>query len=114
MFACSESAIDRPAGSSAPLFSREPEDSCTNVFCKDELVWLSWFSASSDVMLFRRLIAITILLFASFRQANFPFGLRASAPRLLPSISDSRNATAECNPLANQVGCHARRRSEGR
>jgi hypothetical protein len=37
---------------------REPEDSCSSVFCKLAWVMESWFWAARDGMLFRMLIAM--------------------------------------------------------
>ena len=53
MLASNPLAIERPAGSSAPLLMRDPEDNCSSVVFRALLVRVSSFSAESDGMLFR-------------------------------------------------------------
>ena len=52
MLASSPLAMASPAGSSAPLLMREPEDNCSRVELRLLLVMLSWFSAvdSSNII----------------------------------------------------------------
>jgi hypothetical protein len=58
MFAAKPLAMARPAGSSAPLLMRDPEDSCSSVELRLLLVMFSWFSAASAAMLFKIVSAI--------------------------------------------------------
>src|SRR5208283_4801314 len=77
MFASRPLAIARPAGSSAPLLIRDPDDNCSSVEFRLLLVTFSWFSAAKAAMLFRIVNAILKLLLFWFRF----FGIR---PRNLP------------------------------
>src|SRR5882724_1548469 len=73
MLACSPSAIARPAASSAPELSREPEDSWKSVFCSDAWVSDNWFCAARDETLFKILSDISKLL--RWVSACYPCGL---------------------------------------
>src|SRR5882724_13317269 len=73
MLACNPSAMARPAASSAPVFRREPEDSCKRVFWSDACVMDSWFCAARDETLFRILSDISKLL--CWVSACYPCGL---------------------------------------
>src|SRR5580704_791827 len=73
MLACNPSAMARPAASSAPVFRREPDDSCKRVFCSDACVIDNWFCAARDETLFRILSDISKLL--CWVSACYPCGL---------------------------------------
>ena len=96
MFAVNPFAIDKPAGSSAPEFNLEPEDSSSSVFCNDVLVKFSWFSADIAVTLFRMLSDMESLLLASLRSRpdcrSFPRGPLLSTPLLSAQL---------CQPLVH-------------
>src|SRR5208282_2287979 len=54
--------IDSPAGSSAPLLMRDPDDNWNRVFCRLLLVTSNWFWATKEGILFKTLSAIQDLL----------------------------------------------------
>src|SRR5208337_4461471 len=62
ILACKPSAIDKPAGSSAPELILEPEDNWNRVFCKFIFVVANWFCASKEGILFKMLSDIRSLL----------------------------------------------------
>src|SRR6266849_2423371 len=75
MLACSPSAIARPAASSAPVLSREPDESCKSVFCSDAWVIDNWFCDARDETLFKILSDISKLLCLGFPPGTEPCGL---------------------------------------
>jgi hypothetical protein len=62
----------KPAASSAPVFRREPEDSCKSVFWSDACVIDNWFCAARDETLFKILSDISKLLW--WVSACYPCG----------------------------------------
>src|ERR1700678_230083 len=78
MFAPNPSAIERPAGSSAPELILNPVESCVRVFWRLFSVAESAFSATSEETLLRTLIIVLLLY------QNPP------APSLVPSKVQNR------------------------
>src|SRR3954470_8030976 len=79
MLACKPSAMARPAASSAPVFRREPDESCKSVFWSDACVMDNWFCAARDETLFKILSDISKLL--CWVSAWYPCGLTKSNHR---------------------------------